>query len=131
MRYIGFSVEDFIEDEKFKDWIYYPSPEKNYFWESWLAKNPDMKATVSEAKKLLLTLQFNKKTLSESKKNAIWNLIEKENNDFDLNYNSEGIGKLYRNPDSNNRSFKLRHFMYAAAAISLAIISTIFFYRLF
>jgi transmembrane sensor len=57
-KYLDFSVEDFVSDEYFQDWILQPSEQKDNFWHHWLLENPDRHLVVREARILLESLRF-------------------------------------------------------------------------
>ena len=89
MRYYEFDIQDFIEDEKFKEWVYEPTEGLNIFWETWISKNPTKEKTIEEAKELLIALQFQRYHLSEDRKEKIWNQIEVANDEFRLTHPSK------------------------------------------
>ncbi|MEN8124970.1 MAG: FecR family protein [Bacteroidota bacterium] len=81
MNYIYYTVEDFVKDEFFQKWILDTDNMTSNFWNNWMAKYPDKKDTVEEAKKFILLMDFDKDELSNSDFDAMWQLIiEKRNN---------------------------------------------------
>jgi transmembrane sensor len=53
MKYIFFDVEKLVEDEEFIQWVKYPNPERDFFWNSFLAEYPEKRETVFEAKAIV------------------------------------------------------------------------------
>jgi transmembrane sensor len=53
MKYIFFDVEKLVEDEEFIQWVKYPNPEKDFFWNSFLAEYPEKRETVFEARAIV------------------------------------------------------------------------------
>jgi ferric-dicitrate binding protein FerR (iron transport regulator) len=60
MDYSNFSIENFIMDEKFQEWVKYPTIENNFFWENWLRLNPHKEKEVKQARLIILSLDFKK-----------------------------------------------------------------------
>lgn len=76
MDYIDYSVEDFMQDEKFIHWVKTEEVELTTFWESWILAHPEKKEIFMEARIVLLNLDFTKNQLSASEKSNLWNLLE-------------------------------------------------------
>ena len=49
-------VEDFLEDNSFREWVLNERNQRNLFWESWSGKYPEKAAVFLEAKEILLAL---------------------------------------------------------------------------
>ena len=58
MNYKKFTVNQFICDKYFQDWIIYSDEKTDQFWNRWLQKNPDKRELVDKKKKVLLSLKF-------------------------------------------------------------------------
>lgn len=54
-----YTVQDFILDEQFQDWVLHPDVDNNDFWHNWLQANPDKHKTLEEAAIILRNLDFN------------------------------------------------------------------------
>ncbi len=76
MDYIDFSVEDFIQDDKFIHWVKTEEAELNAFWESWILAHPEKKEVFMEARIVLINLDFKKDQLPAREKSNLWNLLE-------------------------------------------------------
>ncbi|MGI9543174.1 MAG: FecR family protein [Cyclobacteriaceae bacterium] len=55
-NYSAFEFEDFIEDDKFKEWVMAPSEEQGRYWRTFLLAYPHKKEPIKEAKAFLLGL---------------------------------------------------------------------------
>lgn len=75
MNYQSFSAEDFLLDASFKKWLLDPDPETIRFWETWLARHPEKRETIEEAKELLSLIQFRNQTLSDRDSDLLWKAI--------------------------------------------------------
>lgn len=58
--YSNFSVENFITDENFQEWVKYPTTENKLFWEKWLRNNPHKKEEIQKARLIILSMDFRK-----------------------------------------------------------------------
>ncbi|KAA0989125.1 FecR family protein [Dyadobacter aurulentus] len=54
--YLSFSVEDFVWDDAFRNWVLRPTREDQTKWETWLRENPTKAETVFQARELVLAL---------------------------------------------------------------------------
>lgn len=57
MDYKDYSVEDFILDDEFRDWVTHPKSTKALFWNNWILSHPLKRKQVAEAKKIVLLTQ--------------------------------------------------------------------------
>ncbi len=62
--YREFSVEQFMEDSFFQEWVLMPDIDSDQFWFNWLSQNPDKSEVLSEAKNLLQELRIPEYSLS-------------------------------------------------------------------
>lgn len=62
--YREFSVEQFMEDSFFQEWVLWPDVDSDQFWINWLSQNPDKSEILSEAKNLLQELRIPEYSLS-------------------------------------------------------------------
>lgn len=58
MNYHNYKLEDFLTDEDFKKWVIEPDADRNQFWQSWIASNPEKKNTVYEAIEIIRGIKF-------------------------------------------------------------------------
>ena len=76
MKYINYSVQDFVLDEKFKVWVLQTDTRYNSFWNSWLAENPEKQPIVDEARRLILLINFEKNHPGNEDFDNIWQNVE-------------------------------------------------------
>ncbi len=58
MDYSKFSLEDFICDGFFQDWVLHPGEETKAFWENWIGGNPGKREIVAQAARILQEIKF-------------------------------------------------------------------------
>jgi ferric-dicitrate binding protein FerR (iron transport regulator) len=102
MNYTVYSVEDFVTDEYFIQWVKNPTDENNAFWNAWLSKNPDKETVVKEARQIVLMLNFKETRAPEGKFLEIWEKISDSDNlkvldiaDHAKKYRQNPLGKWY------------------------------------
>lgn len=110
--------EDYIKDNYFRTWVYYPNQEVNIFWNDYLKENPHKSNDIEKAKLFLIGVQeyYDSNKISDIQ-------VQKKYREFltKTQYeNSEPTLILNRN--------KKRLFNYAAAASIVALIAFTFFY---
>jgi len=66
--YTKYDIQDFIKDERFRDWVLSPTPELDSFWESWLERYPDKVPVLVKAKAFILSLDYDVTSVSEQRK---------------------------------------------------------------
>ncbi|GGZ13324.1 iron dicitrate transporter FecR [Echinicola pacifica] len=77
MRYIKYSVEDFVQDEYFQKWIIAPDAMTLKFWESWLLEHPEKADEVAEARRIIQALNFDSDEIEGAEIDEMWkNIIE-------------------------------------------------------
>lgn len=75
MDYKEYTVKDFLHDELFRKWIIYPDHDTTIFWETWLRENPDRRATIEEARDVLLLIGPEEHLPSAAEKAEVWSRI--------------------------------------------------------
>jgi transmembrane sensor len=74
--YIHYSVQDFVMDDYFRQWVRAPDLPANAFWHEWLLQHPEKKATVEEAWHIVRHLHFKTDVLPEESMERIWQKLE-------------------------------------------------------
>lgn len=69
------TVNDFLNDDSFKNWALKSQLTDVSFWDFWLENNPDKIEIAQEAKDIIVGLKFKSKTVSEEKINLEWNKL--------------------------------------------------------
>jgi transmembrane sensor len=75
MNYSVYTVEDFVTDESFIQWVKNPTDESNAFWSAWLSRNPGKESAIREARQIILMLTFKQTHAPEGKFLEIWERI--------------------------------------------------------
>jgi ferric-dicitrate binding protein FerR (iron transport regulator) len=70
------TIEDFLLDESFNNWVKANRLTDVDFWEEWIAYNPHKKELIYEAKDIVLGLQFKHTEPSKEKVNTEWAFLE-------------------------------------------------------
>ncbi|MEE9406986.1 MAG: FecR family protein [Polaribacter sp.] len=70
------TINDFLEDGSFKNWVLQENGTDISFWDYWIANNPDRKELVNKAKDLVLGISFNKEYVSKEKIVLEWGKLE-------------------------------------------------------
>ncbi|GAB3325952.1 FecR family protein [Larkinella ripae] len=63
-QYLSYTVEQFVWDNLFRDWVLHPTPATDSAWQQWLAQNPEKTAVVQQARELVLALQVREPELT-------------------------------------------------------------------
>jgi len=78
MRYIYFTIQDFVADEYFRKWVYHPDTDTENFWQNWLKENPSKRKEVAEARTLLQQIRFRHFQASQEDFEEVWHKIQSE-----------------------------------------------------
>lgn len=70
------TIEDFITDESFNNWVKEDRLTDVDFWNEWIAYNPHKKELINEAKDIILGLQFKHIEPTKEKVNTEWAFLE-------------------------------------------------------
>ncbi|WP_026630692.1 FecR family protein [Dyadobacter alkalitolerans] len=64
-HYIDFTVEDFVWDNFFRQWVLSPTRETDELWEAWIEKNADAHDKIQQAKSIVLSLRLHEPEISD------------------------------------------------------------------
>ncbi|MCE7060286.1 FecR family protein [Dyadobacter sp. CY343] len=70
-RYSDFSIDDFVWDDYFRQWILSPDKNNTIFWNNWINAHPDMVEKVERARAILLSMQIEEPEISDEEINKI------------------------------------------------------------
>src|SRR5215471_12926364 len=76
--YKDFSVEEFLLDEDFLDWVKTPTADKDIFWEQFLQVYPEKETDLEEAKLLAGRFEFKIDLPAADSADRVWRQILKE-----------------------------------------------------
>ncbi len=128
MNYKTYTTEDFVLDQKFRNWILKPNTELNLFWESFINDNPGKLKDVKEAIDIILNLHDFKYTLSIEKVNSIWKKIDdKTNREIETAHSINKVIPINSQSVLSKHASKtispVRNFLRYAAIIAFLILS--------
>ncbi|QNF34142.1 FecR domain-containing protein [Adhaeribacter swui] len=72
MKYNYATLQDFLLDAHFLDWVYTNDPELEKYWEDWQAANPNKQLLLKQAHQMALELKNPGKSLNPSDKDQLW-----------------------------------------------------------
>lgn len=75
MEYKDYTVKDFLHDELFRKWIERPDHDTDTFWETWMRENPDHRATVEQARDILLLIGTEEHIPTAEDQAEVWSRI--------------------------------------------------------
>ena len=77
MEYLDYSVEDFLVDEPFQQWVLSPDSKSNLFWEHFLRTHPEKKGVVLQAREILKSMAIQEIPVVEDQQiDKLWQRIE-------------------------------------------------------
>ena len=78
MDYSDFDIADFVADERFVEAVQHPTAEEEGFWNQWIQDHPEKKATILEARKIIMMME-SPMVVDERVKLSLWSSIRKKN----------------------------------------------------
>ena len=79
--YRSFSVEEFVRDPFFQQWVVQPEPVHLAFWEQWMSEHPSQQETVDQARAIVTTLKFRPEPRDNADFIAAWKAIHEATQD--------------------------------------------------
>lgn len=113
--YATFSVEEFIEDEYFRESMLAPSRETEAFWAEFLRKHPHQQATLTSAKAFFRALEHLQTNPSPEQGQRMWAGIERQTQQA--------------SPEREARSGKTHYFRWWAAGLAAALLIAFVWFR--
>ncbi|MGX5852059.1 FecR family protein [Dyadobacter jiangsuensis] len=75
-KYDRFGYKDFVLDDDFRAWLNGTAPEKDHLWEKWLLANPARQAEIEKARRIVLALHFQDKSVPDHDIGQQWKRLE-------------------------------------------------------
>lgn len=72
MRYINYSLTGLIKDEYFRKWVLHPDETSDHYWNEWLARHPEKKPLVEEARQMIRLIRFKNERLGSDDVGRLW-----------------------------------------------------------
>ncbi|UZD23354.1 FecR domain-containing protein [Algoriphagus halophytocola] len=122
----NFSVEDFVLDTEFREWILSPNNKRNLQWDEYIKNNPQSLEHIRIARELVLNMPSPSRQLGSVKIDQLWDKIDKkldgreqkqEAKSFPIH--AEATINHYSRQKSTKPSRKINFQMVKAAAILL------------
>jgi ferric-dicitrate binding protein FerR (iron transport regulator) len=76
MDYSDFDIADFVADERFVKAVLHPTTEEEVFWNQWILDHPEKRATILEARKIIMMME-SPMVVDELVKRSLWSSIHK------------------------------------------------------
>lgn len=73
-----YTVEDFVLDSLFREWIFANKADAKLYWESYMRKHPEKIKDIEQARTLLIHLSQEKAQISKLEKRQLWENISSE-----------------------------------------------------
>lgn len=74
--YDNYTIDDFVMDPFFKEWVLYSDPIHDEFWMDWKETNPSKVNRVEEARALVLSIERSKLQMSSDELISVWDSIQ-------------------------------------------------------
>jgi ferric-dicitrate binding protein FerR (iron transport regulator) len=120
MNYTQYTVEDFVLDRNFHQWVTHPDTKSDAFWEIWQYQNPDKVPLLNQARDIILNrLQVLKQAgeherLSDDRMKAMWSAIQVQASLSEEKYIPAASDQVSR--------FRFRHSHRWAAVIAFIVV---------
>jgi hypothetical protein len=121
-QYKYYSVEDFVQDQRFRSWVKNPTREEDIIWRNWLEENRSKRDTVEEARAIVL---------------AIHPVQHESISDFEIQREVESILSQIQDDEEQEQvetpevSSNTRHTRWYAVAASITIMLAIGLYYIY
>lgn len=112
MDFRNYSIQDFINDENFIEWVVNPTLESDKFWRNFLKGYPEKKDEFNKSRIIIKSFIPQEKDLTFGEKEELWDKIK----------------ELTISKKTARR--RLNYYMVAAASVLVAVISSFFFFPL-
>ncbi len=121
-NYQNYSLEDFLGDNHFRDWVKYPNEQTDEFWKSVQNQFPEKEEMIAQARLILLGFSTREERISNEYIDLSWQKVQQKQK-----------LSIYQKKNPQRQFFSepsVRMYMRLAASLTLlAIISVVFWYR--
>jgi ferric-dicitrate binding protein FerR (iron transport regulator) len=74
--YSQYSINDFVLDDSFRQWVFQPTEETMSFWHTFMLRHPEQQAVIEEATSILLHLRVHHDDLTDASRERIWQVLD-------------------------------------------------------
>lgn len=111
MNYEDYSVQDFIHDEFFQEWVINPNAETEHFWKEWMKSHPDNCKTINKARTFIESIGYkNEFKIDDVKYSKMFERIMRFKHQYKYDY-------------QDNKQFKRRLIWVSTVAASIALLA--------
>ncbi|WP_373497706.1 FecR family protein [Aquiflexum sp.] len=92
------SIEDFLQDSSFKNWVIHRDPKGEAYWENWIKEHPDKKDKLLQARMILQELDRPGSDWDNARQKSLFSEISRRINDNEkhrINYPSYYSGSVF------------------------------------
>ncbi len=125
------SVEDFVLNAEFRDWVTHPTPAANIFWEKWIEAHPEKKENFREAVQVIQLMARIDHSPDPKFTETIWDKIESKIDPSDKGERETvplNIQSVVKKSKKRSNSGRLGLWLSFAASILLLFTSAYFFF---
>lgn len=109
-RYLDYSINDFVWDEDFREWVLSPTEKTDIIWKNWIASHPENAEDIEAAREIIRSFYVQSKNLSGDE------------------YESFLDDTVYKATGSKNRvRISVKAFLIAASVITLIVCGYFYF----
>jgi ferric-dicitrate binding protein FerR (iron transport regulator) len=119
-NYQNYSLEDFLEDKYFRDWVRCPNQQTDEFWQSMQKQSPEREAMIAQARLILLGFTIEEESVSKENIDVSWQKVQQKQK-LSVSYKSPQR-LLFSKPSA-------RMYSVAASLTLLMIVSIVFWYN--
>ncbi|SFF13413.1 FecR family protein [Thermoflexibacter ruber] len=119
-NYQNYSLEDFLEDKYFRDWVKCPNEQTDEFWKSMQKQSPEKEAMIAQARLILLGFMVEEEVVSKENIDLLWQKVQQKQKLSVFYKNSQR--PLFSKPSA-------RMYSVAASLALLMVVSIVFWYN--
>lgn len=108
-----FTVEDFVLDASFRNWILFPDSSNKEYWAKYLQKNPTKYPEIIQAKKIVLNLARKTPVISKERLERTWDKIHDDTIKYE--HSSQEDKTIPLNAETIIRNFEPEYLKYRNA----------------
>ncbi|SFE82008.1 FecR family protein [Thermoflexibacter ruber] len=112
------NLDDFLVANDFASWVKNPTPERNAFWQNWLAENPEHQQRVEQVRLMILMMKIEITDFDATSEEALWQKIQQNTNKLQVSHR-----KTAKKETKVFNIFSKRHLQIAAAITALLLVS--------